>query len=148
MTGTLPRPGSLKFRVAGVTFIDGYPGNLLRLREPADAAWVAGECLAAVLVRNQRNEYDPNAVEIHVPSVGMVGHMPAHLAARAAPHMDSGVTFAAEVVGVAFDDLHPDKPGLEVRVWREETRTEFLARQVAESADPALMAEILNGPPS
>lgn len=313
MTGTVPRPGSLKFRVAGVTFIDGYPDNLLRLREPADAAWQAGECLTAVLRRNPANPYDSNAVEIwvyndspwkppteavafcaarqvhrdgcwdwagatdlngygmvnlghqgdrgrfkaHVVSLAtvyprpvgavcrhlcgsksctnpdhlewgtqadnvrdaqvagahiqgekvggsrltevevvairerfaagatqaelasiygvsrgtissitrgenwahvggpitlsrpagsarttvdvepatvepvkplawvdtfcsMVGHMPAHLAARAAPHMDAGVPFAAEVVGVAFDDLHPDKPGLEIRVWRRD----------------------------
>lgn len=140
MNGTLPRPGSIKFRVAGVTFIDSYPGNLHRLREPADAAWQAGECLTAVLRRNPANPYDSNAVEVHVPSVGMVGHMPADLAARAAPHMDAGVPFAAEVVGVAFDDLHPDKPGLEIRVWR---RDPDVPRVPAAVADPAVMADIL-----
>lgn len=134
-----------KFRAAGVTFVDGYPQNLLALRDPADRAWQQGECLTAVLVRNPANPHDSNAIEIHVPSVGMVGHMPKHLAAKGAPAMDAGIRFAAEVVGVAFDDQHPDKPGIEIRVWRAEDDAD--RRDIADvpraATDPTVMANLL-----
>lgn len=108
--------GSVKFRVAGVTFIDDYPTNFIDLKDPADAARLSGECMAAVLRRNPDNIYDANAIEVHVPSVGMVGHVPAELAAELAAHLDAGEVIAATVSGVAIDPDHPDKPGLDVRV--------------------------------
>lgn len=112
------------FRVAGVTFLPSYPSNLHRLRPVAEQAWAAGECLTAVLIRNPQNQYDANAIEIHVPVMNteaMVGHMPATIAARCAPLMDQGARFAAEVVGVAVSHIDPNKPGLDVRVWRVES---------------------------
>ena len=114
------RRSAIRFRVAGVSFQPGYPGNLLALQAPAEAALAAGEGLPVVLQRDPHNAYDRNAVQVHIPAVGMVGHLPARLAERAAPKMDAGQRFAGEVVGVAVDPLHPDRPGLEVRVWRQQ----------------------------
>ena len=113
-----------QFRVAGVTFVHGYPSNLYRLHETAELAIEAGECLPVVLVRNPDNQYDTNAIEVHVPALGdgaMVGHVPKELAAKMAAVMDDGTAVAAEVVEVVIDPWHPDKPGLAVDAWRVET---------------------------
>lgn len=106
------------FRVAGVTFAPGYPQNLLDARPAVEEAAARGESLPVVLIRNPENQYDANAIEVHVPgAIGMVGHMPAHLAAIVAPKMDSGVIIAAEVQGIAIEAMHPDRPGIEIAAW-------------------------------
>lgn len=105
------------FRVAGVTFAPGYPANLHRLHPITQDAWSRGEPVACVLRRNPQNQYDANAIEIHVPALGtMVGHVPADLAARLAPLLDQGARFHAEVWSVAIDPEHPDRPGLTVSI--------------------------------
>lgn len=118
MTTTVERRAPIRFRVAGVTFHPNYPANLHQLREPAEHAWTTGEGLPVILIRDPHNPHDPNAIQIHTPTAGMVGHMPRHLATRCAPHMDAGQRFAGEVIRIAVDPDHPDKPGIEIRVWR------------------------------
>ncbi len=103
-------------KVVGVSFVDGYPGNLLRLRDIAGQADAAGESLPVVLRRNPANPYDANAIEVHVPAVGMVGHVDKAKAAILAPLLDQGVRFATDVFMVAVDPHHPDRPGLDIRV--------------------------------
>ena len=115
MTTSTP-PRTKTFRVAGVTFAPGYPGNLHKLRRICEVGHpeVAYE---VALKRNPTNEHDPNAIEIHVPALGgMVGHVPADLAARLAPLLDQGLQLHAEVWSVAIDDEHPDRPGLTVSI--------------------------------
>lgn len=112
-----------QFRAAGVTFVDGYPSNLQRLHEIHEMAIDADVCLSVTLIRNPDNQYDANAIEVHVPSLGvdaMVGHVPKELASKMAPVMDDGTPVAAEVVEVVIDPWHPDKPGLAVDAWRAE----------------------------
>ena len=117
--------------VVGMSFVPGYPANLHRLRELQEKQAVASleggefgdsyepEPLAAVIIRNPENEYDANACEVHVPTLGrkgMVGHVPKELAARLAPLMDGG----AQVRGwVEFVRVMPGKegnPGLTIGV--------------------------------
>lgn len=116
MTSTARR----HFRVAGVTFIPGYPGNLHRLRAAGANGDPGAERFPVVLIPNPENPHDPNAIEVHVPALGdhgMVGHLPRDLAARATQRLRNGETLQAEVVAVAVDPHVPEKPGLEVAVW-------------------------------
>jgi len=132
---------SMDLRVVGVTFCDDYPGNLHRLRDIAveryesngEGRWAAiegwepgdvvGEPIPVRLIRNPENEYDENAVEVHVPILGrfgtMIGHVPRELAARLAPRMDEGIEFSTIVKAVYVDPSHEDRPGIEIRVSRE-----------------------------
>jgi hypothetical protein len=108
-------------RAAGVTFADGYPGNLLQVRDLVEQADASGEALPVILRRNPDNPYDANAVEIHVPALGaMVGHLPKNVAAKLAPALDSGLRFHTSVFAVAVDPAHLDRPGLEIRIAAEE----------------------------
>lgn len=109
--------GSLSFtvRLTGVTFMDGYPDSLHRLAEPAAQAHSSGEPIAAILRRQPDNPTDPNAVQVHVPALGgMVGWLPRSIAAQVAPRIDSGERWAASVRGVAINDDHPERPGLQI----------------------------------
>jgi hypothetical protein len=105
-------------KVVGVTFVDGYPDNLLdlaevqRRRERRDI----DEPLAAVLIRNPDNQYDANAIEVHAPSAGMLGHLPKEIAARLAPLIDAGETWHAELGEVRISPEAPDQPGVDVHV--------------------------------
>ena len=50
-----------------------------------------GERLPVVLRRDPANEYDQNAIEIHIPGeAGHVGFVPAELARLLAPMLDGG----------------------------------------------------------
>lgn len=106
-------------RVAGVTFTPGYPDNLHRLhRHTVEAAH--GETPAIILRPNPANEHDRNAIEVHAPALGdngMIGHIPARLAARLAPLAADGATLHADLFAVAIDAAHPDRPGCEIRIW-------------------------------
>jgi hypothetical protein len=116
----LGSPFSVKVR--GVSFTAGYPDNLYALESEVDRAGVAGEPLVAVLIRNPDNEYDGNAIEVHVPSLGdewgMIGHMMAPLAARLAPELDAGERWQAEVEAVLVNPDHPDRPGISIKCTR------------------------------
>jgi hypothetical protein len=106
--------------VVGVTFVDTYPANLLDLHAVLlDRIGDFGdEPLPVILVRNPDNEHDPNAIEVHVPAVGMVGHLPAPLAAWFAPALDAGERWAASVEAINVHPSHPDRPGLTIEVHR------------------------------
>lgn len=103
---------TLSFRVAGVTFVDGYPDNLHDLRG-MDEGRNPHEHIAAVLIRAASEKY-PDAIEVHVPAVGRIGSVPADIAAILAPAIDTGETWGAFVEGVFVNPDHPDRPGVSV----------------------------------
>ena len=110
-------------KVVGVSFVPGYPDNITSLRDLADEAARLGERMTAVLIRNPKNEYDSNAIEVHVPALGdngMIGHVERPLAARMAPEIDQGTRFLAEVVNVLINPDHPDRPGISINMKRED----------------------------
>ena len=77
------------------------------------------EPIPVVLQRNPENEYDENAIEVHVPAlgrVGMIGHVPATLAAKLAPSVDRGDEWIAVLTNVLIDPEHEDKPGALVTI--------------------------------
>ena len=114
-------PSPFTAKVVGVSFVPGYPDNLHSLASAADAATLAGEQLIAVLHRNPANEYDTNAVEVHVPALGdagFIGHLTRPIVARMAPEMDAGAIWHAAVVNVLIDPDHLDRPGIEIHCER------------------------------
>lgn len=117
-----PLANTFSSKVVGVTFVDGYPDNLLELeRLSLDSALLGDEPLVALIVRNPQNRFDANACEVHVPALGddgMIGHLPRAVAARLAPQLDAGETWQAEVYVVRVDPNHLDKPGIDIRLWR------------------------------
>ena len=125
-------PASFDIKVVGVSFVPGYPENVFALNDAAAARFLTqpGELfgdntpdpLPATLVRNPLNEHDSNAIEVHIPSLGdkgMVGHVPAAVAARLSPCLDSGEKWSAMVKLVAIDPNHPTNPGIHLHVERE-----------------------------
>ncbi len=128
------------FRVVGVTFVPDYPNNMVRLHEMVQNAagqvgWdnIGGDAgVDAVLVRNPDNEYDENAIEVHVPALGrtssMIGHVPADLAAKLAPSLDRGDEWAARLDSVLFMDGHSDRPGALLTVEHVRRNDEQLLR--------------------
>lgn len=138
-------------KVVGVTFVPAYPDNLTALAElmkpklllypmlngevaqemaerdyeryvEKHGPFVPPEPLAVVLRRNPKNEYDSNAIEVHVPALGkhgMIGHLTRPIAARMAPEMDKGILWSAEVESVLIDPDHLDRPGISITCKRE-----------------------------
>lgn len=129
---------TVEFKVVGLTFIEGYPDNLHRLRDidedrqrralmhvsPADefgidSIGLPAEKIPVVLIRNPENEYDENAIEVHLPALGkngMIGHVPRTLAAKLAPSIDRGDKWDAVLTTVLIDPEHEDKPGALVTI--------------------------------
>lgn len=121
-----------EFRVVGLTFVPNYPANVEQVATMVNAAQVdalgwsgtadADAAVTVALVRNPENEYDENAIEVHVPTLGrkasMIGHVPRDLAARLAPSIDRGDVWAARIAAVLVDPEHPDRPGVEVVLSR------------------------------
>lgn len=101
----------LVFRAAGVSFVEGYPGNLLdlvyRIEEEGG--------VAAELVRDPENPHDLNAISIRIEGRHM-GWVPRDVAAVLAPQLDEGQPWEAVVTQVAVDLDHRDRPGLAVRL--------------------------------
>jgi len=116
-------------KVVGVSFVPGYPDNMHNLAAVQGRAESSGEPLAVVLVRKPDNEYDANAIEVHIPALGekwgFIGHLTRPIAARIAPEMDSDVMWYADVVSVLIDPEHMDRPGISIRCARapEESKT-------------------------
>jgi len=109
-------------KVVGVTFVPGYPDNLHELNLADSNAQLAGEHLSVVLIRNPKNEYDENAIEVHIPALGdngFIGHLTRPIAARMAPEMDAGVLWSAEVESVLIDPDHLDRPGISITCKKE-----------------------------
>ena len=144
-TAVAPPPVRFTVKVVGLTFVDdgrAYPANVHELRkihstkvfagifndspyddpEPATltVGWGYGdvEPLPIVLTRNPDNEHDANAVEIHSPSVGMLGHLPRDVAARVAPWLDAGHLMRAGVASVLVVPGHEDQPGVSLCLER------------------------------
>lgn len=110
--------GKQILRVAGVSFLPNYPDCLHRLRHHVDDAVTAGEPLPIMLIREPNNEHDSNAIAVHLPMAGhSLGHIPRAIAKRLAVRMDSGETYAGELIDVPIDPQHPDRPGLEIAIW-------------------------------
>lgn len=79
------------------------------------------EPLVVVLVRNPDNNFDANAIEVHIPALGemgFIGHLTRPIAARLAPEIDSGTQWAAAVVSVLIDPDHMDRPGISIECVR------------------------------
>jgi hypothetical protein len=107
----------LDFDVAGESFRPGYPDNLLRLADVLDNM-EGPEWVGAVLVRDPKNEYDRNAIEVHVTGgdIGHVGFVPGPLAAILAPILDSGRRLTCNATEVRIGSSGDAKPGLTVCV--------------------------------
>jgi hypothetical protein len=104
----------LLFDVAGESFRPSYPDNLLQLAEVL-RTMDGREWMAAVLRRDPSNEYDPHAIEVHVPGgSGLCGFVPGQLARILAPILDSGTVIAANAVEVRIHPESPNKPGLTI----------------------------------
>lgn len=109
-------PHRFTARVVGVSFVEGYPDNLLQIRDVLD-----GEApVSATLVRDPGNRYDGNAVRVEVEGWGLVGHIDRVLAARLAPEMDAGAKWGARVLAVNVHPDNPRNPGIEVLCERSE----------------------------
>jgi len=110
--------------VVGMSFVPGYPDFVHTLRELVDGLTWQDEPIPVVFVRNPDNEHDANAVQVHVPALGiMIGHVSRQIAARLAPSLDEGVVFAASVDRVRVDPDHPENPGVDIKFQREEQET-------------------------
>lgn len=97
--------GRFQVKAVGVSFAPDSPTNLLDLALPlADASTEAS------LIREADNPHDPNAVAVLVAG-GIVGHLPATIAARVGPEIDAGSRWRA-AYEVLIDPDHPDRPGL------------------------------------
>lgn len=121
----------VEFKVVGLSFVPGYPANVMALNEHLMAAQAratgfvddgGAETLRVILRRNPENPHDENAIEVHAPTLGrgrtMIGHVPRDLAARLAPSLDRGDEWSARVMHVLIKDDHPDRPGVEVALER------------------------------
>lgn len=106
-------PTALRCRVAGVTFVAGYPNNLIDLVERT-----ARERITVDLIRDHDNPADLNAVAVECEGRPL-GHLPADFAAFIGPQLDAGVRWTAAVAYVPVDDEHRDRPGLELDLTRE-----------------------------
>ncbi len=106
-------------KVVGVTFGDNYPDDLHAL---SDLYALPGqEEIAAVLIREPDNEYDANAIGVHIPSLGrercQIGHIPRNLARRLAPELDDGRHWLAQVEEILVTPGQEHQPGCLLRCW-------------------------------
>jgi hypothetical protein len=120
----------VEFKVVGLTFIDAYPANVQSLEAfvmeaQARALGWSGNAVDApvevVLIRNPENEFDSNAIEVHVPVLGrrsMIGHVPRALAEKLSPSLDRGDVWQSKVLSVLVSEENPDLPGVEVLLER------------------------------
>lgn len=91
--------------VVGVTFVKGYPKNIQGL--------VTSPFVEVQLIRNPKNPYDKNAVEVHFEDA-MLGHLPREVAARVAVVMDEGGSYLATIYRVRISPENPNNPGLDL----------------------------------
>jgi len=116
-------PRSFSTKAVGVSFAPNYPENIYRLNDLAEKRTQDGllDPISVQLRRNPENEFDPNAVEIHVlqlEEMAFIGHIPAAVAARLAPCLDSDEEWKAEIKQVAIHPSHPENPGISVQIDR------------------------------
>jgi len=112
-------------KVVGVSFAPGYPDNIHTLEKVAGRAFIeGGEGVTATLIRNPNNEFDENAIEVHVSALGddsMIGHLPRDLSSKIAPMMDNGLAWDATIKNVYVNPDHPERPGISILVQRGDT---------------------------
>lgn len=116
-----PLPDEWESAVVGVSFVEGYPDNLIHLDRYHRRAEAAGNSVPVELVREPDNMHDPNAVAVHLVMAGderrPLGHLPASVAERLAPSLDAGDKWEAEVDEVKVDPER-EHPGLTILAWR------------------------------
>ena len=100
-------------KVVGVTFCDNYPQSIFGI-----AGKFAIGPTPISLVRDPHNQYDQNAIQIHHDGQ-MIGHMPMLLAKVIGPDIDSGNSWSAEVDSIVVSPEDPNKPGIKIKVWRD-----------------------------
>ena len=125
-------------KVVGVSFTNHYPNNLHELNEVMNGTAhdlvldsyydenpnlirPGPEPLVAILYRRPDNDFDSNAIEVHVPALtghGMIGHLTRPIAARLAPEMDAGTLWMGHIESVNIDPDHPDRPGITIKCER------------------------------
>lgn len=120
-----PLADEFDIHVVGVSFCEAWPGNLYELETMQFMAEDMGEPIPVVLIREPDNPHDPNAIAVHVPSLGeimgKVGHVPAALAKRFAPHLDAGEQWQGNITQLRLDHNHPQQPGLQIHVRKVAT---------------------------
>lgn len=126
--GVEPMPdAAIHVKTVGVSFIEAYPQNFLDLQAML-FDWPGNEPCTAVLIRNPDNQYDSQAIEVHIPALGergRVGHLPKVMAARIAPEMDAGVPWAAYVRNILVSPAKPQQPGIEITIQRARVQQEL-----------------------
>jgi hypothetical protein len=114
----------LDFDVAGESYRDEYPDNLLRLAELLSTL-DGSEWPTVVLKRDPTNPHDPAAIEVHVVSgIGHVGYVPNSIAEFLAPLLDDGAVISCSAVEVRIHDDHPEFPGLTISARLIERQTQ------------------------
>lgn len=104
-------PDVFTAKVVGMSFVDGYPHNIVALGETNDRV--------LDLRHNPSNEFDDNAIEVWRAD-SMIGHLPRAAAARVATEIRDGVAWQAQVIEVLIDPNHTDNPGLLIRCERKD----------------------------
>ena len=99
-------------RVAGVSFVEGYPHNLLESYPDFPDA-------AVVLVPDPFNKYDPNAIGVWVrPDSGdesyRIGYIPRDVAEMMTEAMEMGAVFRVSQATVMVSPDAPEHPGVEL----------------------------------
>lgn len=105
-------PNTVIGSVTGVSFVLGYPENLLDL---AEVIRDHPEGLRASLERDPMNEHDYNAVKILVNG-SMIGHLPRGLAATVSPLIRDGLDYDVTITGIRVSDAAPRNPGADFRL--------------------------------
>ena len=100
--------GAEMYPVVGVSFVPGYPNNILALLD-------INKGVPIELVRNPENPYDKNAIEVRLNGV-MLGHLAKEVAARLAPELDNGAEYWATLYQVRVSPENPNNPGLDILV--------------------------------
>lgn len=98
--------GTELYPVVGLSFVPGYPSNILALQDISNNAPVQ-------LVRNPKNPYDSNAVEVRLGGM-MLGHLAKEVAAVIAPNMDDGALYEATIYQIRVSPENPHNPGLDI----------------------------------
>lgn len=78
-------------------------------------------CDQLELIRDQYNEHDENAVEVHDPTWGQIGFIKRDLAAKIAPLMDEDVPIEAIVLDVTGGDGTNLGVNIELRIYDGDT---------------------------
>ncbi len=111
-------PSQLSSKLAGVSFVHGYPNIFFVLMVALETGEVKDGDIR--LHREPDNEYDPNAIAV-MWLEDMLGHLPAALAERMAPEMDERPgSWRVASLKVLLDPLYPDRPGAIVELVRDD----------------------------